>query len=994
MPHAGDSYFPPNLEGKDSENVEKIPPHDPRRFTPDLNNSLIGQIHILRKEIESKNTAMESLEENLHLNRVENERLIGDLNAQTAESQSLRQQIDVLENTTLKALEEIASERDLAVTTVTDTQRRLDNTKKKLRLQEDDADKAHALWEKDKEGWESEKRNMERKVHVVEERIKTMVAEVISVQSTAQNRPAAFGEVDAGMRETCFTTGTDAFSIRSDGIPATSHISNRSIDDLDKGKEDVNFRQSRMSGLHEMGGSNMSGLSLAEELELGDHDSDDEEDEDAKNIASPDALPEETIVRARRYSEDIKARKVMGFSAEHAPRLDAISGQHSMNLIDDYTHRPRREPAMEYIDTSTQFSPPQSPTQQAPRSDFAVEKQAEQTEHAANQSRKRVAIPSPLIEQTLTSKPEGPRVTSMLSVGSQTVDESQNVESKLKVTATANDLVRTPAKTMTSSSTQTTEDNTSILQHAGTHLPPPSIDVPVIAIHPPASRPPSSHTSVVLPPRTKNAACQVVIELPKSLRSSSAQTEEIRVGKRSIEIPPRSHLANLSAQQTGRTAGKRPRPTQKSQTRGSRRNLKSPPPIRSDEAPPSSPVLNIQSTYPNKNDGGPLHDKQDFGPRRPARRESVLAGFDAADDEASTKDDFSDDEFVNAKPIRKTLSKVHNSWRLVPYSKDCVLDRLESASESEFAEIDILSKTEEAKEKTATQRTSRTFPNRLAESQRKPSSIAKQTEFGPKVFVSNDAAEHSQQASNNSAFVVSDKTAATVAPPFPVPTRSSSRKIPLSASDGAASPSPYATSFSTARRGKDHGRPPVKQKILRKVQSAAAVSKVPELSQPLPPMSVHTTSPVPGSPLSLEATQNQFILPYDSVAELPSHLPEESSPRSRAGDATFEPINQQTSVVDAIAQTMVGEWMWKYVRKRTSFGMTETPQAEFEMGRNRENGSGSGVRHKRWVWLAPYDRAVIWSSKQPTSGPALLGKGGRKRGYHRIPFVKLKLTSV
>jgi hypothetical protein len=37
-----------------------------------------------------------------------------------------------------------------------------------------------------------------------------------------------------------------------------------------------------------------------------------------------------------------------------------------------------------------------------------------------------------------------------------------------------------------------------------------------------------------------------------------------------------------------------------------------------------------------------------------------------------------------------------------------------------------------------------------------------------------------------------------------------------------------------------------------------------------------------------------------------------------------------------------------------------------------------GVRHKRWVWLAPYERAVMWSSKQPTSGSALMGKSGRK----------------
>jgi hypothetical protein len=92
---------------------------------------------------------------------------------------------------------------------------------------------------------------------------------------------------------------------------------------------------------------------------------------------------------------------------------------------------------------------------------------------------------------------------------------------------------------------------------------------------------------------------------------------------------------------------------------------------------------------------------------------------------------------------------------------------------------------------------------------------------------------------------------------------------------------------------------------------------------------------------------------------------------------------QPTSVVDAIAQTMVGEWMFKYVRRRKSFGMSDTKET-WELGKNTTeevsaNINSTGVRHKRWVWLAPYERAVMWSSKQPTSGPALLGKSGRKR---------------
>lgn len=68
--------------------------------------------------------------------------------------------------------------------------------------------------------------------------------------------------------------------------------------------------------------------------------------------------------------------------------------------------------------------------------------------------------------------------------------------------------------------------------------------------------------------------------------------------------------------------------------------------------------------------------------------------------------------------------------------------------------------------------------------------------------------------------------------------------------------------------------------------------------------------------------------------------------------------------------------MWKYVRKRKTFGGPESADG----GRAAEEASlaSHGVRHKRWVWISPYERAIMWSSKQPTTGTALMGKSGRK----------------
>lgn len=84
-----------------------------------------------------------------------------------------------------------------------------------------------------------------------------------------------------------------------------------------------------------------------------------------------------------------------------------------------------------------------------------------------------------------------------------------------------------------------------------------------------------------------------------------------------------------------------------------------------------------------------------------------------------------------------------------------------------------------------------------------------------------------------------------------------------------------------------------------------------------------------------------------------------------------DPIDDAT-LVDAVASVMVGEWMWKYVQKRKSFGIGDSSK---EDGLAKNN----GTRHKRWVWLSPYERTIMWSSKQPTSGAALMGKNGRKR---------------
>lgn len=981
---------------------------DTRRLTPNLGISFVSQIHSLKKELESKDSLIGDLEDSLHQSRAENEQLNGDLSGQRTEVKAVKQQMSSLEHDLLQALEGIAKDRDAAVKNVDDHRKYLEASKRKVRAQEEAAEKAYLLWEKEKQEWEVNKRKMESKVHIVEERLKTMVAEMMAVQSAEQNRTGAGYEIDEGMRETWFVKGND--------IRAASRLSNRSIDDHYENQEAGNFRSSRLSGLHDMGGSKLSGLSLADELEMEGHDDDDVEQE---SLFSSGALPEEVHMMQPRYSEDTKARKIMGLHADSNDQNfgDENSGRHSMGIIEDYINLPSKRTSVLYTDTATQFTPPATPVAQKRGMDPMSEGQAGQTEYSDSQSRKRVAIPSIFVDHNPLENSQDIKALPMISTSCQT----DNVPQGLPTPACQNDSAeRTSKIEMRSSATQTNEDTALVSRSASTRLSPAPLDVPAIEIHPPASRPPSSHNGVVLPPRTKNAGCQVAIEMSRSLRSTSMQTEEIRVDKRPVRIPPRLNLSNPSAKAHPKSTERRTRTGKPSIPDFSKRQVRSPPPGTLDKSQASAAhiprsvnqepaaalrsVKNLSKPFVVKFEqakNGQYENREPNYDRYPSPRRLSRAGSVSAETNSKVKEDavgisndFSDDdEFANAAPIRKTLSKVQNSWKLVPQSMGTGFDVLEPASE-EAEDLGTASSSTATVPKVnhPTQSTSKGFEPKPIEGHQATSSTAKEPDIRRQALSSNGVIKLPQRVRSPSAPNAPSKDTATVPPPFPVPTRLSSRKIPISASEGAASPTPYTTSFFTTRRGQDHGKPPIKRgKMLRKVQSAAAVSKPPAPRRPpLPSMSASST--VPGSPKFVPPTQNQFILPFNSASELSNRSTIGAESRPRAGEASIETSNQQTSVVDAIAQTMVGEWMWKYVRKRSSFGITESPQAEFEMSRNGETGNGSGVRHKRWVWLAPYENAVIWSSKQPTSGPALLGKGGRKREFRFDKVLRNTLT--
>lgn len=1019
FPPGGDSYFRNHGGSKDFANDETISILDPRRFTPTLHASLVSEILSLRRDLEGRTSLIENLESSLHTARIENENITETLTSNAKKTRALERQLQALEGGSSTALAELAKERDEALTSLSDVRQRLEVFQAKFRSQEEDEDRTHALWERDRQTWDGERRKLERKVHVVEGRLKTVLAEIAAAQTDG-----LYHDGDSDPEEADEKPGVRREGDRT-SVRASSVLDRRPMSGMSNGTHNGdahNIRFSMLSGPNGYGGMKANGLTLADELGFDEEEEDMLDDSDlGDGQVSPDALPEERLGRMSVLSvrEDQKARKVLGLPPEQdfaVAKVWEASTTENTGIFDDSVNS-AKVLELRYTDTGIQCSPPPSPGQKsklgALNGDEAHGDQVSPPlENGANQSRKRASVSAvPPINQ-YNDLPATQRSIAMVSSPTQTSIDLPCSSCKYKEAledAVASHSLRAARKGMSSSSTQTEElheQQTTAVPNGTESATSQLAPIPIITIHPPVSAPSSPRTSVVLPPHTKSTACQASIVPSVKLRSISVQTEEIRIDNRAVKLPENLRPSAISSQPPT------PQVTVIDKDSGNpisneaiinifRTNLYESPPERTPPPKPVQSCVEPEKAYPGNNDNGPLSGSNDPPIRRPFRSSSLFAGFDnTSDEEAGGKAeiDFSDDEFRNAAPIRKTLSKVQNSWRLVPQKKDNFFDSADIPEVDEDAE-----RAHDGKETGDTSVLQESWTGltgwgasltsqpatRPMDNVSKWGNTVKQPNIRKTALISSGTATHLQRSRSPSLPSTSGSVPATSAPPFPVPMRSSSRNIPFNASDGAQSPTPYSGGTFPGDRRREPGRAPFKKPMMRKVRSAAAMprggNQGRSLSQSPPPLLVSSAVPEsPKLPRLPPMPRDGNISPrYGHAARPYQHEQQLSTSNSDAGNTVADSSIQQTTVVDAIAQTMVGEWMWKYVRKRKSFGVAESPQADWEISRNAADGSasvtGSGIRHKRWVWLAPYERAVMWSSKQPTSGSALLGKSGRKR---------------
>nr|POE93468.1 anucleate primary sterigmata protein a [Quercus suber] len=975
---------------------------DPRRFTPTLHASLVSEILNLRRELDSKNGLVENLEASLANVKSEHDTMTKTLSLRANEVKKAKKQVQEMEKGTFDAVENLVQERDVAQQTAEDLKLKLETVTKKVRIQDEDALRTQGIWESEKESWENERRQLERRVHVTENRLRTFVDEMSAHQAVLEAQNAHETEVpdDSTFKDSGLGQESDGASIISTASP---HKHKRNMSSISSKTRSIRFSNtSRYTAGTPEPHARPNGYSLADELGIDEEDEDEMDDYEAADDdlelshAQPqtleshqDSVESEIHPQPKHVPESMK--ELPESSTGTIPMATSMEDSQTNGFSSETVEVPKLEPPaaairslVQYVDNGYQPSPPSSP----------LAKEAPKTIDPSNVA----SIPTILepsddaeaVPDSDASRSRPPHGHTRQATTSEQIAGSAISPPPIKVPDDEQSHPK-PALSYCTTSTQTDEVRSRLEPPPNTLSPKrdslsPPMFVPAIAIHPPTSRP-SSPRPYVLPPGTKNVSCQA--NLSWSSVDASMQTEEIRVDKRlrlsedflrSRLLPSPSLSESFSTSQTKRMP--KPLPgkilTQLPQvsTLASPSSLAmSPTDVNADltrdstskdlrslrALPLPRPVLSPVEGASE----GPLNRSSQYGVTRPLHGSSSLADIDA-DSDVSDEDDFTANADARDMAVLSSIATraPHGRYglseppKVVPEHKEISPERRPGTGESYAA-----------------------APAPSVASSRANSRAARKQ---PPTKLSQYGNHRSRSPSFGSFASSSFSKESNAHPPYPIPVRSSSRVLPPKTySEGSHSPTPLHTDFF----GQDH-RPARedtgRRNSLRKVQSANAMRAATRKTSPnkhrrrrrspnlTPVQSMAFDTPEP----------TQFPIP-----ELPTPLQEglgegfnkASMSRPDTGKMSTSEGSPETALVDAIAATMVGEWMWKYIRKRKSFGIGDE-QSSFPIAdhHGQMNMTAHGTRHKRWVWLSPYERTIMWDTKQPTSGSALLGKKGRK----------------
>lgn len=925
---------------RDLATDEKISILDPRRFTPTLHANLVGEILSLKRDQEEKRKVIEGLEAHLQTTREEEDDIHATLQSTAKENRSLKRQLALLEGGTSSALAELARERDEAIDTATEAKRRLESAQKKLKLKDESSENVQGSWENEKNEWEEERRKMERKIHVLETRLKTVLEEVaasFAAMNDQSGQPTGEEDVDDKGRD------SDTGSIRS-----------------------MSLRHSILQ--------KPNGHSLADELDF-----DDESDYGTETNGRDSVMSNHRLMRA-----DSRASTLAKFHRRHNSsdsmirpgsvtrgRFQQMQKEGMLNGAIQETEEPA-SPApikVSYTDTGVQYSPTSSPILAAskapspePRRVTALaakwEKQSEEISTEANSRRKRISIAKPLAIQAPT-----PSQKLMVSTGAQTSIVPLSPP-------------RTP-KSPEQEPRSPQANKVPLLMSIGTQTDvPPSprpdtpsdidLTIPSIAIHPPNTRP-STPRKPLLPQLQRDFGCQVCIaNVP--MTTTGVQTEEIRVAQRLDHLPIHLHPSTITSRPTS--------PAETAQKSTDPHGHFTPVPGNIPARNPKRLTMSSQrsasvlSTSPR----GSIeleNAERTISPVASTRKASTRISnmFTAFHDISSgdEMDDFgdvdqSDSEFRTALSVPRAVKSPEpgrSTPASAPSSPETVIQDKASVDKTPASPLGTTN-IYNAYKLSGNQGVAMPDRSSSMKSGLQPSSMSSSRVGGMRkaAMIQNGINTHQEDD-----------------PPFPIPKRESSR-YPLAMTGMRSGENRSPTRNEPFhRRGT---RVAHRSNSIRKSKSSTAVpnsrNRVRRKGSRSPSPHIPSTPTVPPLP----SNPNELATPRNHRTRGRGHRHQNSGTTANTAttEATMGMQSNSSSqaangVVDAIAQTMVGEWMFKYVRRRKSFGMGAD---------NSGRDDSSNDRHKRWVWLAPYERAILWSSKQPSSGSALLGaKSGRKR---------------
>lgn len=112
---------------------------------------------------------------------------------------------------------------------------------------------------------------------------------------------------------------------------------------------------------------------------------------------------------------------------------------------------------------------------------------------------------------------------------------------------------------------------------------------------------------------------------------------------------------------------------------------------------------------------------------------------------------------------------------------------------------------------------------------------------------------------------------------------------------------------------------------------------------------VSQTGSIRQSSLRAKARHNSQLSHRSSVSSFASELEERFNIQTNPMPTAYGyGAGTDPRMIQAITQTMIGEFLWKYTRKAVS-------------------GEMSSTRHRRYFWVHPYTRTLYWSAQDPQS---------------------------